>query len=89
MAATEIRQLGMVGLGRMGANLVRRLMRDGHECVVYNRAPAPIEQLASEGATGTHSLDEFVAGIDIDPGVAIGYGRSLSHSLGSLSQRDR
>jgi 6-phosphogluconate dehydrogenase len=63
MPATEIRQLGMVGLGRMGANLVRRLMRDGHECVVYNRAPGPIEQLASEGAIGTHSLDEFVAAL--------------------------
>ena len=63
MPATEVRQLGMVGLGRMGANLVRRLMRDGHECVVYNRAPAPIEQLASEGAIGTHSLDEFVAAL--------------------------
>ena len=39
MAATETRQLGMVGLGRMGANLVRRLMRDGHQCVVYDRSP--------------------------------------------------
>jgi 6-phosphogluconate dehydrogenase len=61
MAATEIRQLGMVGLGRMGANLVRRLMRDGHQCVVYDRSPGPVQQLASEGATGTSSPDEFVA----------------------------
>src|SRR5580698_9312513 len=60
MPATEIRQLGMVGLGRMGANIVRRLMRDGHQCVVYDRSPGPIQQLASEGATGTSSLDEFV-----------------------------
>ena len=63
MAATETRQLGMVGLGRMGANLVRRLMRDGHQCVVYDRSPGPIQQLASEGATGTSSLDEFVAAL--------------------------
>jgi len=63
MAATETMQLGMVGLGRMGANLVRRLMRDGHQCVVYDRSPGPTQQLASEGATGTPSLDEFVAAL--------------------------
>ena len=63
MAATETRQLGMVGLGRMGANLVRRLMRDGHQCVVYDRSPGPTQQLASEGATGTATLDEFVAAL--------------------------
>ncbi len=63
MAATETRQLGMVGLGRMGANLVRRLMRDGHQCVVYDRSPGPVQQLASEGATGTSSLDEFVSAL--------------------------
>ena len=54
-------QLGMVGLGRMGANIVRRLMRDGHECVVYNRNPEPVKALESEGAIGTADLDEFVA----------------------------
>jgi 6-phosphogluconate dehydrogenase len=54
-------QLGMIGLGRMGGNMVRRLMGDGHECVVYNRAKAPIRQLESEGATGADSLEEFVA----------------------------
>ncbi len=63
MAATETRQLGMVGLGRMGANLVRRLMRDGHQCVVYDRSPGPVQQLAGEGATGTSSLDEFVSAL--------------------------
>jgi 6-phosphogluconate dehydrogenase len=57
-------QLGMIGLGRMGANIVRRLMRDGHDCVVYNRTPGPVEQLASEGATGSASLDEFVSKLD-------------------------
>ena len=45
-------QLGMVGLGRMGANIVRRLMRDGHECVVYDINADAIKDLAGEGATG-------------------------------------
>ena len=57
-------QLGMIGLGRMGANMVRRLMQGGHECVVYNRDPEPIEQLAGEGATPTHSLEELVSQLD-------------------------
>jgi 6-phosphogluconate dehydrogenase len=54
-------QLGMVGLGRMGGNMVRRLMRDGHECVVTARSADSVKQLASEGAIGTADLDEFVA----------------------------
>jgi 6-phosphogluconate dehydrogenase len=54
-------QIGMVGLGRMGANLVRRLMRDGHECVVYNRTPGPTAELEREGANGAGSLEEFVS----------------------------
>ncbi|MEI2580233.1 phosphogluconate dehydrogenase (NAD(+)-dependent, decarboxylating) [Scytonema sp. PRP1] len=53
-------QLGMCGLGRMGANIVRRLLRDGHECIVYNRTPDKVKQLESEGAQGTTSLDDFV-----------------------------
>jgi 6-phosphogluconate dehydrogenase len=57
-------QLGMVGLGRMGANLVRRLMRDGHRCVAYDRTPAVVAQLEGEGATGANSLEEFVAKLD-------------------------
>jgi len=54
-------QLGMIGLGRMGANIVRRLMRDGHECVVYDVNEAAIAQLESEGAIGARSLDELAA----------------------------
>ena len=54
-------QLGMVGLGRMGAGLVRRLMKDGHDCVAYDVNDAAVEALASDGATGTSSLDDFVA----------------------------
>jgi 6-phosphogluconate dehydrogenase len=64
MPATVTRQLGMVGLGRMGANLVRRLMRDGHPCVVYDRSPGPVQTLSGEGATGTSSLDEFVSKLE-------------------------
>ena len=54
-------QLGMIGLGRMGANMVRRLMRDQHTCVVYDHSPAAVETLAKEGATGADSLDSLVA----------------------------
>jgi 6-phosphogluconate dehydrogenase len=52
-------QLGMVGLGRMGANIVRRLMRDGHECVVYDVSPDAVKALESDGATGASSLKEL------------------------------
>jgi 6-phosphogluconate dehydrogenase len=54
-------QLGMVGLGRMGANIVRRLMRDGHECVVFDVNPETVKGLAGEGATGSKSLADFAA----------------------------
>ena len=53
-------QLGMIGLGRMGSNLVRRLMLDGHECVVYDLNPATVQALQGEGAAGASSLDDFV-----------------------------
>src|SRR5271168_998206 len=54
-------QLGMIGLGRMGANMVRRLMKAGHECVVFDMSPASVQALAKEGATGGSSLDDFIA----------------------------
>jgi 6-phosphogluconate dehydrogenase len=53
-------QLGMVGLGRMGANIVRRLTRAGHECVVFDLNPAQVQQLAGEGATAAASVDDLV-----------------------------
>jgi 6-phosphogluconate dehydrogenase len=53
-------QFGMIGLGRMGAGMVRRLMRGGHTCVVYDRSAAAVEALVKEGATGSGSLKEFV-----------------------------
>ena len=54
-------QLGMVGLGRMGANIVRRLMRGGHECVVFDVNPDSVKQLEGEGAIGGPTMEEFVA----------------------------
>ena len=54
-------QLGMVGLGRMGANMVRRLMKGGHECVVFDMSPKSVEELAKEKATGSSSLKDFVS----------------------------
>jgi 6-phosphogluconate dehydrogenase len=53
-------QLGMIGLGRMGANMVRRLQRGGHKCVVFDRSPDAVKALVAEGATGAASLDDFV-----------------------------
>ncbi|HSB76043.1 MAG TPA: decarboxylating 6-phosphogluconate dehydrogenase [Terriglobales bacterium] len=53
-------QLGMIGLGRMGSNMVRRLMRGGHECVAFDMNPASIKQIAGEGATPAASLDDLV-----------------------------
>lgn len=53
-------QLGMIGLGRMGANMVRRLMRGGHQCVVYDVHPESVTGLVGEGAVGAFSLDELV-----------------------------
>ncbi|MDZ8090948.1 MAG: decarboxylating 6-phosphogluconate dehydrogenase [Nostoc sp. DedQUE05] len=52
--------MGVIGLGRMGANIVRRLLQNNHECVVFNRTPKKVKLLASEGAIGTYSLDDFV-----------------------------
>jgi 6-phosphogluconate dehydrogenase len=57
-------QLGMIGLGRMGANMVRRLMRGGHTCVVYDRSAEAVAGLAAEGATGTSALADFVAKLE-------------------------
>src|SRR5919204_4299471 len=54
-------QIGMVGLGRMGGNMARRLMRGGHEVVAFATATDAVKQLASEGATGTTTLEDFVA----------------------------
>ena len=57
-------QLGMIGLGRMGANMVRRLLRDGHDCVVYNRTPKAVAELEAEKATGATSLADLVSKLE-------------------------
>ena len=49
-------QLGMIGLGRMGANMVRRLLKAGHQCVVFDRSPKAVEELVKEKAAGASSL---------------------------------
>ena len=64
MAADRPMQLGMIGLGRMGSNLVRRLMRDGHHCVAYDRNPDVVKSMETEGATGANSYEEFVQKLD-------------------------
>ena len=57
-------QLGMIGLGRMGSNMVRRLMRDGHECVVFDLSPDSVKALAGEGAVGSESMEDFVGKLE-------------------------
>jgi len=57
-------QLGMVGLGRMGANMVRRLLKGGHQCVVFDMSPKAVNELAQEKATGSSSPQDFVAKLD-------------------------
>src|SRR6266851_3624246 len=52
-------QIGMIGLGRMGANMVRRLLREKHQCAVFNRSPKPVKELVQQGATGSDSLADF------------------------------
>src|SRR5947209_7771484 len=53
-------QLGMIGLGRMGANMVRRLLRNGHECVVFDMSPKAVADMVKEKAVGATSLSDFV-----------------------------
>ncbi len=57
-------QIGMIGLGRMGGNMVRRLMRAGHACVVYDRSPQAVDALVAEGATGSTSLSDLTTKLD-------------------------
>jgi 6-phosphogluconate dehydrogenase len=64
MTTARPMKLGMVGLGRMGANLVRRLMRDGHQCVVHDLSEENVRELAGEGAIGATSLEDLVAKLE-------------------------
>ena len=53
-------QIGMIGLGRMGSNMVRRLLKGGHDCIVFNRTPKPAEELVKEKAVAAASLKDLV-----------------------------
>jgi 6-phosphogluconate dehydrogenase len=82
-------QLGMVGLGRMGSNLVRRLLPAGHECVVYDVNPGAVEELAGEGATAAGSLDELVAALEPPRAVwvMVPAGQITEQTVGELGER--
>lgn len=58
-------QLGMIGLGRMGANMVRRLLKQGHSCVVYDTNPEAVAELVAAGAEGSATLEEFVSKLEV------------------------
>lgn len=57
-------QLGMVGLGRMGANMVRRLLKGGHQCVAFDMSPKAVEEMVREKAAGASSLQDFAKKLD-------------------------
>ncbi len=82
-------QLGMVGLGRMGANLVRRLLRAGHECVVFDVNPEAVNALAGEGANGAESMDDFVAKLSKPRAawVMVPAGNITEQTVGELAKR--
>ncbi|HVC13751.1 MAG TPA: decarboxylating 6-phosphogluconate dehydrogenase [Acidimicrobiales bacterium] len=93
MATDTPMQVGMVGLGRMGANLVRRLIRDGHRAVVYDVAPAAVQALEAEGATAASSLADLVEKLEAPRAVwlmlpAALVGTTLDELVGSLEEGD-
>jgi 6-phosphogluconate dehydrogenase len=81
-------QLGVVGLGRMGANIVRRLMRDGHSCVVFDVNASPVKELVKEGAIGASSLGELVEGLATPRAVwvMVPSGDVTAATIGDLAQ---
>jgi len=82
-------QLGMIGLGRMGANMVRRLMRGRHECVVWDVSPDNVKQLSGEGATGAESLDDFISKLSQPRAVwiMVPAGAATEKTVSDLSDR--
>ncbi|HWX55023.1 MAG TPA: decarboxylating 6-phosphogluconate dehydrogenase [Verrucomicrobiae bacterium] len=82
-------QLGMVGLGRMGSNMVRRLLRGGHSCVVTDLNPKSVDELAKEGAGGASSLDDFVAKLQKPRAawIMVPAGDPTEQTVNALAQR--
>ncbi len=82
-------QLGMIGLGRMGGNMVRRLIRGGHQCVVFDLNPDNVKQLMSDGATGATSLDDFVGKLTKPRSawVMVPAGGPTEHTVMELAKR--
>ena len=85
-------QLGMIGLGWMGAGVVRRLMRDGHECVVYDVSADAVKELEKEGATGAYSLEEFAGKLSVPRAawimVPAAYAGETAKDLSAFFQAD-
>ncbi|MGZ6696855.1 MAG: phosphogluconate dehydrogenase (NAD(+)-dependent, decarboxylating), partial [Solirubrobacteraceae bacterium] len=85
-------QVGMIGLGRMGANMARRLMRAGHECVVWDVSPDAVGTLAGEGATGAETLEDFAAKLQPPRSVCImvpaGFVDDTIDKLAAVLERD-
>ncbi len=85
-------QLGMIGLGRMGANMVRRLMNDGHDCVVYDVSKDAVSELEGDGATGSGSLKDFVEKLETPRAiwmmVPAGYVQETVDQLAELMEAD-
>ncbi len=92
MTSENPMQLGMIGLGRMGANLVRRLMADGHRCVVYDVNADAVAELEAEGATGATTLEGFVAALEVPRAMWImvpaGYVQGTVDQLAGLLDAD-
>lgn len=82
-------QIGMIGLGRMGANMVRRLMKGGHECVVYDHTPSHIPPLTAEGALGSASLDDFVKKLSVPRAawIMVPAGDPTEQTITALAER--
>ncbi|HUB36976.1 MAG TPA: decarboxylating 6-phosphogluconate dehydrogenase [Solirubrobacteraceae bacterium] len=88
MATDTPMQLGMVGLGRMGANIVRRLMRDGHRCVGYDVSAEAVSALAADGAEGASSMADFVAKLQKPRAawVMVPAGEITDQTIGQLAE---